>query len=81
MLMGIDAGYEWLLGLKLPFQCIDAQGTVSEPYCARRGRTIRFSGGAIASRTSASNSGVRRGHGHVVPARLVKRRTGNVTAA
>ena len=42
--MGIDAGYEWLLGLKLPFQCIDAQGTVSEPYCARRGRTIRFSG-------------------------------------
>jgi thiamine biosynthesis lipoprotein len=29
MLLGVDAGYEWLLGLGLPFLCIDADGEAS----------------------------------------------------
>ena len=29
MLLGVDAGYEWLHKLGLPFQCIDADGKAS----------------------------------------------------
>jgi hypothetical protein len=50
-------------------------GAPSANHIALGGADDRFSGGHCLAHKRASNPGVRRGHEHVVPARLVKRRT------
>jgi thiamine biosynthesis lipoprotein len=37
MLLGLSAGYDWLLGLGLPFLCIDADGNASGTLVGSRG--------------------------------------------